>query len=152
MKFERTLAQDRRAWGASVQGVVNSISNASSTRPGWMPTQVKVSTTCCISQRSIYVQYADAESGKLTGASGASLKLAGTLHFPFLARIFSKTRVAVVRVAMAVLAPAHDMHKKNYSCAAGWKKTTQITRLTIEILRHLQHCLMQACPRQNLAF
>ncbi len=34
------LAQDRRAWSASVRVVVNAIGDAGSTRPGSMPTQV----------------------------------------------------------------------------------------------------------------
>ncbi len=37
------LAQDRRAWNASVRDVVNSIGDAGSTHPGGMPTQVQVS-------------------------------------------------------------------------------------------------------------
>ncbi len=34
VKFSSELAQDRRAWGASVRDVVNSISDAGSIRPG----------------------------------------------------------------------------------------------------------------------
>ncbi len=36
------IAQDRRAWNASVRDVVNAIGDAGSTRPGWMPTQAQV--------------------------------------------------------------------------------------------------------------
>ncbi len=43
MKVSSELAQDRRAWSASVRDVVNSIGDAGSTRPGWMPMQVQVS-------------------------------------------------------------------------------------------------------------
>ncbi len=42
IKVSSELAQDLRTWSASVQDVVNSISDDSWTRPGWMPTQVKV--------------------------------------------------------------------------------------------------------------
>ncbi len=41
-KDSSELAQDRRAWSASVRDVVNAICDAGSTRPGWMPTQVQV--------------------------------------------------------------------------------------------------------------
>ncbi len=44
MKVPSELAQDRRVWSASVRDVVSSIGDAGSTRPGWMPTQVQVST------------------------------------------------------------------------------------------------------------
>ncbi len=43
MKVSSKLAQDRRAWNAPVRDVVNTIGDAGSTRPGWMPTQVQVS-------------------------------------------------------------------------------------------------------------
>ncbi len=42
MKDYGELAQDRRAWGASVRGVVNSIDEAGSIRPGWMLPQVQL--------------------------------------------------------------------------------------------------------------
>ncbi len=42
VKVSSKLAQDRRAWSASVRDVVNAIGDAGSTRPGWMPTQVQV--------------------------------------------------------------------------------------------------------------
>ncbi len=41
VKVSSELAQDRRAWSASVRDVVNAIGDAGSTRPGWMPTQSK---------------------------------------------------------------------------------------------------------------
>ncbi len=44
VKVSSELAQDRRAWRASVRDVVNSIRDADSTRHGWMPTQAQVST------------------------------------------------------------------------------------------------------------
>ncbi len=40
VKVSSELAQDRRAWSASVQDVVNSIGDAGSPRPGGMPKQV----------------------------------------------------------------------------------------------------------------
>ncbi len=40
MKVSSELAQDRPAWCASDRDVVNAISDAGSTRPGLMPTQV----------------------------------------------------------------------------------------------------------------
>ncbi len=43
VKVSSELAQDRRAWSASVRDVVNAIGDASSIRPGWLPTQVQVS-------------------------------------------------------------------------------------------------------------
>ncbi len=43
MKVSSELAQDRRAWSASVRDVVNSIGDAGSTRPGRMPTQLQIS-------------------------------------------------------------------------------------------------------------
>ncbi len=39
-----------RAWNASVRDVVNAIGDADSTRPGWMPTQVQVSSTVALVQ------------------------------------------------------------------------------------------------------
>ncbi len=42
VKVSCELAQDRRAWNASIRDVVNAIGDAGSTRPGWMPTQVQV--------------------------------------------------------------------------------------------------------------
>ncbi len=45
VKVFSELAQDRRAWSTSVHVVVNSIGDAGSTRPGWMPTQVQLSKT-----------------------------------------------------------------------------------------------------------
>ncbi len=41
-KVSIECTQDRRAWSASVRGVVNSIGDAGSIRPGWMLTQVQV--------------------------------------------------------------------------------------------------------------
>ncbi len=44
------LAQDCRAWSASVRDVVKVIGDAGSTRPGGMPTPVQVDTStskCC---------------------------------------------------------------------------------------------------------
>ncbi len=43
VKVSSELAQDRRAWRASVRDVVNAIGDAGSTRPWRMPTQVQVS-------------------------------------------------------------------------------------------------------------
>ncbi len=43
MKVSRELAQGHRAWSMSVRDVVNSIGDAGSARPGWMPTSVKES-------------------------------------------------------------------------------------------------------------
>ncbi len=40
VKVSSELAQDSRAWNASVRDVVNSIGDAGSTGPGLMPTQV----------------------------------------------------------------------------------------------------------------
>ncbi len=39
------LAQDRRAWSASVRDMVLAVGDAGSSRPRWMPTQVQVSAT-----------------------------------------------------------------------------------------------------------
>ncbi len=39
----KCLASSHRTWSASVRDVVNTIGDAGSTRPGWMPTQVQVS-------------------------------------------------------------------------------------------------------------
>ncbi len=47
VKVSNELAQDRRAWNASLRDVVNSIGDAGSTRPGWMPTQVQVVSILC---------------------------------------------------------------------------------------------------------
>ncbi len=45
VKVSSELAQDRRDWSGSVRDVINAIGDAGSTRPGWMPTQVQVSTS-----------------------------------------------------------------------------------------------------------
>ncbi len=42
VKVSSELAQDRRAWGASVRGVVNLIGDAGSNNPAWISTQVQV--------------------------------------------------------------------------------------------------------------
>ncbi len=42
MKVSSALAQDRRAWSASIRDVVNPVGNAGSTHPGGMPPQVQV--------------------------------------------------------------------------------------------------------------
>ncbi len=39
VRVSSELAQDRRAWGASIRDVVSSVGGAGSTRPGRMPTQ-----------------------------------------------------------------------------------------------------------------
>ncbi len=44
MEGSSELAQDRRAWSASVLDVVNPVGDAGSTRPEWMPPQVQLST------------------------------------------------------------------------------------------------------------
>ncbi len=49
MEVSNELAQDRRAWSATVRDVVNSIGDAGSTRPGGIPTQVQVSEFGCFS-------------------------------------------------------------------------------------------------------
>ncbi len=41
MKVSSKLAQDRRAWGASIRDVVNWIGDAGSTNPGRMLTRVQ---------------------------------------------------------------------------------------------------------------
>ncbi len=42
MKVSSELAQDRRAWSASVRDVVSTIGDAGSTRSGGMPMQAQV--------------------------------------------------------------------------------------------------------------
>ncbi len=51
------LAQDRRAWSASVWDVVNADGDAGSTRPGWMPTQVQVESKNAKSYLLNLIQY-----------------------------------------------------------------------------------------------
>ncbi len=47
VKVSGELAQDRRAWSASVRDVVNAVGDAGSTHPGRMPTQVQAGKYKC---------------------------------------------------------------------------------------------------------
>ncbi len=56
MKVSSELAQDRRAWSASIRDVVNSIGYAGSIRRGRMPTQIQVGVQRAESTNQWYVR------------------------------------------------------------------------------------------------
>ncbi len=83
MKAPNELAQDRRAWSATVRDVVNWIGDAGSTHPGWMPGDTHNYLFCARSPNPVVTAPStDSLKRQLNSARSTLFKVVFGLHTP----------------------------------------------------------------------